>query len=142
MSIMGGIGMLSAGMIGGPGLGYSKDRFAGEALKEKDPAIYEQYKASAPSMFLNIDSTATTGIDGKKLEEAKKASPRTPEQQTVVTANEHGDRKTLKFDSYIPATMAVIYLLLLLYFKTIGGYKPMTIDPERLTGGTTGPMEA
>ena len=27
MSIMGGIGMLSAGLIGGPGLGYAKDRF-------------------------------------------------------------------------------------------------------------------
>jgi DHA2 family metal-tetracycline-proton antiporter-like MFS transporter len=29
ISIMGGIGMLSAGIIGAPGLGYAKDRFAG-----------------------------------------------------------------------------------------------------------------
>jgi hypothetical protein len=26
--------------------------------------------------------------------------------------------------------MAAIYLLLLLYFKAIGGYKPITIDDE------------
>jgi hypothetical protein len=32
-------------------------------------------------------------------------------------------------DSFIPATMAVIYLLILLYFKTIGGYKPVHIVP-------------
>jgi MFS family permease len=142
MSIMGGIGMLSAGMIGGPGLGYSKDRFAGEELKAKDAALYEQYKAATPSKFLNMEFTAATGLDGKKLEEAKSAKPRTPEQEVVVKANEAGDRKTLKFDSLIPATMAVIYLLLLIYFKSIGGYKPTSIEPERLTGGTTGPMEA
>jgi MFS family permease len=45
MSIMGGIGMLSAGLQGGPGLGYSKDRFAAEALKEKSPALYDQAKS-------------------------------------------------------------------------------------------------
>ena len=37
--------------------------------------------------------------------------------------------------------MAVIYLLLFLYFKVIGGYKPVHLA-EELTGGTTGPMEA
>ena len=31
-------------------------------------------------------------------------------------------------DAYIPAVMAVIYLLLLFYFKAIGGYKPVHID--------------
>jgi hypothetical protein len=37
--------------------------------------------------------------------------------------------------------MAAIYLLLLLYFKTIGGYKPVHIA-EELTGGVEGPMQA
>ena len=44
-----------------------------------------------------------------------------------------GDRKTLRTDSFIPATMAVIYLLILLYFKAIGGYKSVHIaKPEEL----------
>jgi MFS family permease len=141
MSIMGGIGMLSAGLIGGPGLGYLKDRYAGQELKAKDAALFEEYKAPAPSKFLNIEATAAFGLDGKKLGEAKEAKDRTPGQQTVVAADQTGDRHTLKSDSYIPATMAVIYLLLFLYFKTIGGYKPVHIA-EDFTGGTTGPMEA
>ena len=41
-----------------------------------------------------------------------------------------GDRKTLRADAFIPAAMAVIYLLLFLYFKSIGGYKPLAIDEE------------
>ena len=142
MSIMGGIGMLSAGLIGGPGLGYCKDRFTGEELKKNDAALFAEYKAPQPSKFLNIESTAAFGLDGKKLGEAKDAKDKTPAQKTVVAADQQGDRKTLKTDAYIPATMAVIYLLMLLYFKSIGGYKPTSIDMEKITGGIDGPMQA
>ena len=128
MSIMGGVGMLSAGLIGGPGLGYCKDRFAGEELNKAAPAIYAEYKAAAPSKFLNLDSTAAFGLDGTKLAAAKEAGNRTPEQKAVVEADQKGDRATLKADAYIPATMAVIFLLLLLYFKGIGGYKVVRIE--------------
>jgi len=46
----------------------------------------------------------------------------------VADASIAGDRETLKADAFIPAVMAVIYLLLLFYFKAIGGYKPVRID--------------
>ena len=128
MSIMGGIGMLSAGLIGGPGLGYCKDRFAGEALNKADSALYAEYKAAQPSKFLNLDFTAAYGLDGTKLATAKEAKEKTPQQQTVVTADQAGDRATLKADAYIPLTMALIYLGLLLYFKGIGGYRAVKID--------------
>jgi hypothetical protein len=62
-------------------------------------------------------------------------------ERKVHSSSIAGDRKTLVADAAIPATMAVIYLLLLLYFKAIGGYKPVHIASE-LTGGTDGPMEA
>jgi hypothetical protein len=38
-----------------------------------------------------------------------------------------GDRETLKADAYIPAVMALIYLVLFFYFRSIGGYKPVHI---------------
>ncbi|MBM3871429.1 MAG: MFS transporter [Verrucomicrobia bacterium] len=130
ISIMGGIGMLSVGTIGGPGLGYLKDRFAGEALKEKDAALFAEYKAEKPSTFLGIKSMEAVGLDGKKLGEAKDAKEKTDKQKAVVAADQFGDRKTLKVDSYIPAIMAVLYLGILLYFKSIGGYKAVHIGEE------------
>jgi len=124
MSIMGGIGMLSAGLIGGPGLGYCNDRFAGEALQASAPAVYESYRSEKPSRFLNIPSTEVRGLDGQKVSEVKKAgAAATADQQAAVTADQLGNRQTLEVDSYIPATMAVIYLALLLYFRAIGGYR-------------------
>jgi MFS family permease len=132
ISIMGGIGMLSAGLIGGPGLGYAKDRFSAETLKSADAATYETVKAEKPSKFLTFEPVQA--IDGTKLADAQKVDKekRTPAQKTIVESSITGDRKTLKADAFIPATMALIYLLMLLYFKMIGGYKAVHIvEPEK-----------
>jgi hypothetical protein len=129
MSIMGGIGMLSAGLIGGPGLGYAKDRFTGEALQKDAPAVYAANKASSESKFLFL--APVTAVAGDKLEAAKKAGDKgTPEQKAIVAANQAGDRATLKADSFLPLTMAAIYLLLLFYFKSIGGYRALKIEEQ------------
>ena len=54
----------------------------------------------------------------------------TAAEQSVQNASIDGDRQTLKADSIIPLTMAVIYLLMMLYFKSKGGYKPLTIEEQ------------
>jgi hypothetical protein len=127
ISIMGGIGMMSAGLVGSPGLGYAKDRFAGDELQKANPALYAEYKSAQPSQWLVFGEVH--GIDGAKLGAAQTAATKTPEQQTVLQANMQGDRRTLKADSVIPMMMAAIYLGMLLYFKAIGGYKPVHIVP-------------
>jgi hypothetical protein len=128
ISVMGGIGMLSAGLIGGPGLGYAKDRFSAETLKTTDAVTFEQVKATAPSKFLFFSEV--NAIDGTKLSAAQavKAEERTPAQKAIVDSSITGDRRTLKADSFIPASMAAIYLLLLIYFKSIGGYKTVHLE--------------
>jgi MFS family permease len=131
MSLMGGVGMMSAGLIGTPGLGYFKDRFAGEELAKADSALYQEWKSTgAPSEFLFFEKA--TAIDPGRLEAAKAvpAVERTPAQSTVVAADIQGNRKTLKVDSFIPASLAVAYLLLLLYFKAIGGYRPLKVEEQ------------
>ncbi len=131
MSIMGGCGMMSAGLLGSAGLGYAKDRFAAEELKAKNPALYAEYKAEKPSTFLFLEPV--NGLDGTKLSAAQAvaADKRSPEQKTVADASIAGDRHTLKADAFIPVAMAVIYLLLFLYFKAIGGYKPISIADSK-----------
>ena len=79
-----------------------------------------------PSKFLFLEEVH--GLDGTKLSAAQTAAAKTPDQQTVSEASIMGDRETLKADSFIPVAMAVVYLMLFLYFKTIGGYKTVRID--------------
>jgi hypothetical protein len=147
ISIMGGLGMMSAGLVGSPGLGYAKDRFASAELERINPTVYAQYQVPEPKGWLFFGKVQP--IDGKKLgevqgklqknrEELAKAGvtdPKaaldklTPEERMVHESSIQGDRKTLVADSFIPAAMALIYLLILLYFKTIGGYKTVHIVP-------------
>jgi hypothetical protein len=72
-----------------------------------------------------------TAVAGDKLEAAKKAGEKgSADQKAIVAANQAGDRATLKADSFIPLTMAAIYLLLLFYFKSLGGYRALKIEEQ------------
>jgi MFS family permease len=132
MSLMGGIGMMSAGLIGGPGLGYAKDRFAAEELAKVDSALAEEWKGTGDkSKFLAF--AEVQAIDPVRLEAAKKVAvaERSEAEAKVVAADIQGNRRTLKVDSLIPAAMAIAYLLLILYFRSIGGYRPLTVEESK-----------
>ena len=134
MSIMGGIGMMSAGLLGGPGTRLREGPLHRRAPEhDRTGDLRAVQGADAEQVPLPRRSArprrheAVAGADG--------ATAKTPEQQTVVEASIIGDRETLKADSYIPLTMAIIYVLLFLYFKSIGGYRAVHIDGA--AGGET-----
>lgn len=64
MGAMGGVGMLSAGLLGGPGIGFKQDYYAAQDLREASPTTYDLYKADKPSHFLFFDAQ---GLDGSKV---------------------------------------------------------------------------
>jgi MFS family permease len=143
MSIMGGIGMLSVGQIGGPGLGYAKDRFTAEHLVENSQvAVLEANKAEKPSGLLGLFKEVSA-LDGAKMQAARNLAEKekrdnisiensklTADQKAMVEASIAGARKTLRADAVLPAGMAAIYLLLIFYFKAIGGYKVVRIEEQ------------
>lgn len=176
---VGGIGMLSAGLLGGPGIGFKQDYFASQYLKQQDAATFERYKAPNENTFLVFN---TVGLDGLKvgvLDDGGKEATRALEimkkdatanasgvasQQELVdwwnntakptaeadkplvsAAGLAGGRKALELTAIVPATMAAIYLLMILYFKARGGYKAIHLEdgstPE-LAGMPTEVIEA
>lgn len=125
---IGGVGMLSAGLLGGPGIGYKQDYFASTHLKEQAPAVYEDYKSSSENRFLVFPPIR--GLDGTKVAavRGKPADQRTEAEQQVHNADLHGGRTALRVTAAVPATMAVLYLLLILYFRSKGGYRQVHIE--------------
>jgi MFS family permease len=73
LGLSGGIGMISAGFFGGPGIGYKQDYLAVEKLKETSPSTYERYKSATESGFPivteYVPGTAPklAGLDNSKL---------------------------------------------------------------------------
>jgi MFS family permease len=182
LGAVGGVGMLSAGLLGGPGIGFEQDVYASRDLKQ-NPAVYARYQAAKPNEFLGME---VQGLDGTKvgvLQEDNKDAPKTifkdlerlekdpktppkaledqkklvdwwkaaeptsaDDKKLVTAATLDGSRMALKLTALVPATMAVIYLLMILYFKTKGGYKAQILvskheEAEMMVGGVAGPAE-
>lgn len=131
LGAVGAAGMLSAGFLGGPGIGYTQDRFASEHLQEISPDYYEQYAAEGTNHFLFFPGVQ--GLDGKKtgpiLERAKdKEATLTDVEAAVAESSFYGGQTALKVTSAIPAALAIGFLLLIIYFRTQGGYKPIILS--------------
>jgi hypothetical protein len=118
ISCMGGMGMLAAGLLGGPGIGYFKDRYAAEDLQAVNPAAYAEFQAPTTSSFLNFEEVHA--IDGGKLGavQALPDAQRTPTQKAAVAADLSGSRHTLRTVAFVPM---------------IGGYKPVHIGEDKRT---------
>jgi MFS family permease len=159
LGMVGGVGMLSAGLLGGPGIGFKQDLYASQKLQEVSPSTFERYRADKANRFLvfstdglNGKKVATLVDDGKSLaaemdileqtgrtdenlanldawwQDAKGTA--TSDSEPVKEATLHGSRMALKLTAIVPAIMAVCYLILIGYFKSIGGYKALTVTAE------------
>jgi len=201
IGMLGGAGMLSAGLFGGPGIGFKQDYFATAKLtqpelitasadssgdvKKQDTILesetaYQRYKAENKNHFLfvfevqgldgaktGILDLATTPEDsddykfnqdemGRRLKDEKlnawwtkyeipdadkKGIPpsynRPPvnmaekDKNPIGTATLYGGQKALQWTAIVPASMAVIYLLLILYFRLQGGYKAVGVHEQK-----------
>jgi MFS family permease len=60
----GGVGMLAAGLLGGPGIGFLQDKNASENLRSADAAVFERYRAPKENEFLWLKAV---GLDGAKV---------------------------------------------------------------------------
>jgi MFS family permease len=155
---MGAVGMLSAGLLGGPGIGFKQDHYASEKLAETSKETYDRYKSENENSFLWFKTTglngakvAVLGDSGKELDRVgqllakekiedknhqslsdwwhNQAQPHADQDKKPVDeAGLFGGRMALKLTSYIPLTMLFLYLGLLLYFSVTGGYKQIHLD--------------
>ena len=166
---VGGVGMLSAGFLGGPGIGFKQDYYASADLKEKDRTVFNAYSAAEDNSFYGIvhvrglDGTKVGKVvekheelnkavdDSKETKDAKKieaaearlnawlATDEGKADKVIEEASLFGGRMALKLTAAVPALMAVLYLLLIIYFKLTGGYKRVELgtghpphdDPHR-----------
>jgi len=162
IGLLGGVGMLSAGLLGGPAIGFQQDFYASRQLKSESEETFTRYKADEENVFFGAK---TVGLDGAKVkvledngqelnrvvklyQEQKKddpninkladwwakAAPEAKMDQPLVTgAAVFGGRKALLLTAYIPMTMAGCYLFLIICFRLAGGYRAIHIEtPESL----------
>ncbi|MGV3486165.1 MAG: MFS transporter [Planctomycetaceae bacterium] len=164
IGLIGGMGMLSAGLLGGPAIGYKQDYFATQTLETTSAETYARYSVDEPKGFLFLPPVkgldgAKVGVlsdDGKELAKTRETLAKdgrtdpnfealsswwesakehqSTDEGPVTAATLEGGRMALKYTAAVPATMAVLYLLLILYFKAKGGYRPVSLETEPAVG--------
>jgi MFS family permease len=68
MGAMGGVGMLSAGLLGGPMIGYKQDYYASQQLTQTSASTAERYQVAQPTGISYLPFLpAIRGLDGAKV---------------------------------------------------------------------------
>ncbi|MBP63425.1 MAG: MFS transporter [Planctomycetaceae bacterium] len=134
LGAIGAAGMLSAGFLGGPGIGYTQDRYASQNLQETSSELYQEYASDGANRFLFFPEVQ--GLDGLKtgpvLEKAKDSTQTlTDEEQAVVDSSFYGGQMALKVTAAVPAVMAIGFLLLIIYFRMQGGYSQIVLSSSK-----------
>jgi len=159
IGMLGGVGMLSAGLLGGPAIGFQQDFYASQYLKQESAETFERYRADEKNSFLGFEAVGLNGAkvgvlddNGKELARAgellvsqNKTDPNqeklaawwagaaehaAADKPLVTTAGIFGGKRALQLTAMVPATLAVCYLLLIIGFRLAGGYKPVIIAQE------------
>ena len=134
LGAVGAIGMLSAGLLGGPGIGYKQDYFASQYLQEHHATVYQQYQAPRERGFLFLPKIH--GLDGAKVGAVFEAEPasltavESEDRGALQRASTYGGQMALKWTALVPLLMALGYLGLILYFRARGGYRAVSLTED------------
>jgi len=121
LNAMGGIGMLAVGILGFPFIGGLQESTATQKLSASNPALYQSVtveKSYLLGPYRAIDPVKSAAVTDEKSTAEIKAATTT------------GQFAALGKMAFFPAFMLAGYLALIAYFKTKGGYKPVSLEQK------------
>jgi len=133
LNTISGIGMLAVGILGFPFIGYLQESTATQKLETTNPAAY-QMVTSEKKYLLG---------DYRAIDPVKAAAVTDPAgKEALKSANTAGQFSALGKMAAFPTFMLVGYIILIVYFKSKGGYKAVHIAAAPAQPGTTPPEQA
>ena len=137
LNAIAGVGMLAVGVLGSPFIGIIQDRDFAQIVTERDPQLAAQVLTTKEGLLGETSSLAQDKLAA--LAPADKAKV-----EEVVIESKQG---TLAKIAILPAIMCACYLILIVYFRSKGGYEAQVLtghsaNDEEYTGGVQAPMEA
>ncbi len=124
LNVMAGAGMLAAGIVGTVMLGSLQDRAISRGLAAHDAANGTQLSQT----YL----TERSGLLGQysALDQTVLAAAPEADRATIQQVTNTGKKGALQEVALVPVFMLVAYLGLIAFFRSRGGYKPVTLSQE------------
>jgi MFS family permease len=123
LNITGGLGMIAAGVIGAGILGFIQDKAIDKNILAYDKANNTNIHAT----YVTESKTSLFG-DYQALDQSKLAMATGETNNTVTTIRDTAKKKALKDIVIFPIIMLISYVVLILYFRSKGGYKAVVVD--------------
>jgi len=117
INVVAGVGMLSVGILGSVFLGAVQDRAIGEALSRHDEVNGTELHAR----FFTLDRRGIFG-QYRSLDDAKVAGADAGSRGAVAQAVASSKREALRSVAVLPLIMLGVYLVLIGWFRSRGGY--------------------
>ena len=122
LNIAGGVGMIGAGVIGAVILGFFQDKTTDTSLKQYDAVN----KTELHSTYVTDEKRSIFG-DYRSVNLAKLALAPETDKQSVTIIQDGAKKTALRYVAWFPVLMLVCYVLLMIYFKSKGGYKAVVL---------------
>ena len=145
MSALGGAGMLTVGLIGGELIGVWQSSATTSHLEANHPEVYAEFKVAEPNSFpswgkgIGLSIVTFNELSAEKQQQAMEDDT-DPHSQTIKDAFTFGGRAALRQTALLPTSMAIGFLILLLYYRAQGGYKVLDLGANGESAGE--PAEA
>ena len=139
MSALGGAGMLSVGLIGGELIGVWQSQATTAHLETNHPEVYKEFKAPETNSFpswgktMGLKMVTFEELIADKQQSAMENAD-DPNSQIIKDAFTHGGRTALAMTALLPTGMAIGFFILLLYYRSQGGYKVLELGGDAAVG--------
>jgi MFS family permease len=122
LNLVAGVGMLAAGIVGSPVIGGVQDRAMVQHIAEHDAAQGTQLSAAV--------TVEKDGMFGKytAVDPEKRAVIPAEDKAIVDKIDADSKLEALRTIAVLPVIMLLVYLGLILWFRSRGGYKPVVLD--------------
>jgi len=120
INAVGGMGMLAVGVLGGPFIGLLQDNAVERHLLTEQPAIHKVVTVEKSGMFGKYEA-----VDQDKAKTLNKE-----QKDTLDKIDAKAKTGALATMAIFPCVMLGGYLLMILYFRSKGGYKPVVLTKE------------
>ncbi len=118
INAIGGMGMISVGILGGPFLGAMQDDALDRDLRAAEPALHAVVAGDQQTTYL---------MEYQPLDKGRIAALPAPEKARVDAVIATTKQATLAKIAVLPAIMLLCYLGLILHFRKKGGYRPVDL---------------
>jgi MFS family permease len=126
LNITGGVGMIGAGVIGAVILGFFQDTTTDKKLLQYD----QQSNTSLHSKYVTEEKKSIFGTY-RAVDVAKVAQAPEQEKLEITEVQNLAKKEALKKVAFFPIAMFVCYIILILYFRSKGGYKAVILEKDK-----------